>query len=150
MAHYRGTVTTTAAVEEAFDYLADFSSVRDWDPTAISAENLSGRVGEGAEFRVVVRFARREHEFVYRAIEFDRPTRLVLRAESSVVVSLDTISFRTVARGTAVTYDATLEPKGWLRIADPILGLLFTRLGDNAAAGLERELGRITSTARRR
>ena len=28
-----------------------------------------------------------------------------------------------------------------MRLADPILALLFRRLGDNAAAGLRRELG---------
>ena len=36
------------------------------DPTAVSAERLSESVGEGAEFRVVVRFAGRENEFLYR------------------------------------------------------------------------------------
>jgi hypothetical protein len=29
-----------------------------------------------------------------------------------------------------------------LKLADPILGLMFKRLGDNARAGLERELNR--------
>jgi hypothetical protein len=142
VARYVATVATTRSVEEAFDYLADFSSVRDWDPTAVSAENLSGRVGAGAEFRVVVRFAGRENEFVYETVEFERPTRIVLRAESSTVVSLDTIGFRAAAGATEVTYDAKLEPKGLTKLAGPVLGLLFKRLGDNAAAGLERELNR--------
>jgi len=142
MPRYVATVLSNKPVEAAFDYLADFSSVREWDPTAVSAENLSGRAGEGAEFRVVVRFAGRETEFVYETLEFDRPQRVVLRAESSTVVSLDTISFREAANGTEVTYDALLEPKGPMKLAGPLLGLLFKRLGDNAAAGLERELNR--------
>lgn len=142
MARYVGKVETTRSPAHAFDYLADFSSVCKWDPTAVSAENLSGRVGEGAEFRVVVRFAGRENEFVYRTLTFERPDQIVLRAESSTVVSLDTISFRAHGSGTEVTYDAVLEPKGAMKLAGPILSLLFKRLGDNAAAGLERELNR--------
>jgi hypothetical protein len=142
MARYVGTIKTTRSVDAAFDYLADFSSVRDWDPTAVSAESLSGRVGEGAEFRVVVRFAGRENEFVYETVEFERPRRLVLRAESPTVVSLDTITVEPDTSGASVTYNALLEPKGAMKLAAPLLALLFRRLGDNAARGLERELNR--------
>ncbi len=142
MARYVATVDSSLSAENAFDYLADFTSVTEWDPTAISAEKLSGRVGDGAEFRVVVRLAGSENEFVYRTLEFIRPTRLVLRAESSTVVSLDTITFEARPTGSAVTYDAKLDPKGAMRLAGPLLGLLFKRLGDNAKAGLERELNR--------
>ena len=140
MPRYVGTIRSNRGVEDAFDYLADFSSVREWDPTAVSAENVSGRVGVGAEFRVVVRFAGRENEFIYETIEYERPQRVVLRAESSAVVSLDTITFEPTEAGTEVTYDARLDPKGAMKIASPLLSLLFQRLGDNAARGLEREL----------
>ena len=142
MARYVATVDSSLSAEEAFDYLADFTSVTEWDPTAASAEQLSGRVGEGAEFRVVVRFAGAENEFVYRTLEFVRPTKLVLRAESSTVVSLDTITIEPRPSGCAVTYDAKLDPKGAMKLAGPVLGLLFKRLGNNAKAGLERELNR--------
>ncbi len=142
MARFTDTVASSKGIEEAFDYLAEFSSVREWDPTVVEAENLSGRVGEGAEFRVVVRFAGRENEFVYRTTEFERPKRIVLRAESSTVISLDTISFRPAVAGSEVTYDAQLQPQGLMKLVDPLLGVLFKRLGDNAAAGLERELNR--------
>ena len=142
MARYVATVDSSLSAEEAFDYLADFTSVTEWDPTAVSAEQLSGRVGEGAEFRVVVRFAGAENEFVYRTLGVRPPDRLVLRAESSTVVSLDTITFEPRPSGCAVTYDAKLDPKGAMKLAGPVLGLLFKRLGDNAKAGLERELNR--------
>lgn len=141
MARYKATVASKRSIEEAFDYLADFSSVREWDPTAVEAENLSGRIGEGAEFRVVVRFLGRDNEFVYRTVEFRRPELVVLRAESSTLVSEDTITFRPRGAGCEFTYDADLRPKGLFKLSDPVLGLLFKRLGDNAAAGLRRELG---------
>jgi len=142
MARYVATVDSSLSVEDAFDYLADFSSVKEWDPTAVSAERLSDQVGEGAEFRIVVRFAGNENEFVYRTLAYERPERVVLRAESSSVVSLDTITFERRPGGCAVTYDAKLDPRGLLKLGGPVLSLLFKRLGDNAKAGLERELNR--------
>jgi hypothetical protein len=59
------------------------------------------------------------------------------------VISLDTITFAPTAAGTEVTYDARLQPKGAMKLAAPLLALLFRRLGDNAASGLERELNRL-------
>jgi hypothetical protein len=141
MAHYVGTIESRRSPEDAFDYLADFSSVAEWDPSAVSATMLGDGPGPGTEFEVVVRFAGRELPFTYTTTEFQRPERLVLRAESSAVVSEDTITVRPRAGGgSEVTYDADLRPKGVMRLADPILALLFRRLGDNAAAGLREKL----------
>lgn len=143
MARYVATVSTGKSVEEAFDYLADFSSVSEWDETAVRAQMLGEHPGLGTEFEVVVRFAARELPFLYRTTTFERPKRLVFRAESSTVVSEDTITFRPVAQGgSEVTYEADLRPKGVMKLADPILALAFKRLGDNAKAGLKRELNR--------
>ena len=89
---------------------------------------------------MVVRFAGREIPLTYRTIEFRRPVRVVLVAESSTVVSEDTITFTDTDGVTEVTYDANLRPKGLMRLAGPLLSLLFRRLGDNAVSGLRREL----------
>ncbi len=134
-------MSTAKPIQEAFDYLADFSSVAEWDPSAVRAERLSAAPGPGAEFRVVVRFAGREIPLTYRTTEFRRPQRVVLLAETPTVVSEDTITFADADRGTEITYQANLRLKGLMRFADPLLGLLFRRLGDNAVAGLRRELG---------
>jgi hypothetical protein len=39
-----------------------------------------------------------------------------------------------------VTYDAELQLKSVLKVADPLLGLAFRRIGDRAAVGLRRVL----------
>ncbi len=141
MARYVGTIESPRPPDQAFDYLADFSSVAEWDPSAVSAKMLGERPGLGTEFEVVVGFAGRELPFTYRTIEYERPHRIVLRAESSTVVSEDTITVRAAPDGgSEVTYDADLRPKGLMRLADPVLGLLFKRLGDNAAEGLREKL----------
>ena len=65
----------------------------------------------------------------------------MLRGENATVVSLDRITFEPSDEGTRVTYDADLALKGPLRIADPLLGLAFDRVGDRALEGLRETLG---------
>ena len=66
----------------------------------------------------------------------------MLRAENATSVSEDTVEVEPRGEGSRLTYDARVELKGAARLLDPLLGLAFRRLGDNAAAGLRRELGR--------
>jgi uncharacterized protein YndB with AHSA1/START domain len=142
VARYVGPIESPISPEQTFDYLADFSSVAEWDPSAVRARMLADAPGQGAEFEVVVRFAGRELPLRYHTIAYERPHRLVLRAETSTVVSEDTITVRPTADGgSLLTYEAELRPKGAMRLADPVIGLLFRRLGDNAAAGLRAQLG---------
>ena len=141
MARYVTTINSSMSVEDAFAYLADFSSVSEWDPSAVRAELLDPAPALGARYEVAVRFAGREIELTYRTTEFERPSRVVLVAESSTVTSEDTITFEPSGTGSIVTYDADLRLKGVLKVGDSVLGLLFKRLGDDAAVGLRRELG---------
>ncbi len=143
MARYIGTIVTSKPAEEVFDYMADFTSVKQWDETVVEASRVGDNPpGKGARFRVKFRLAGRENEFEYETVAYQRPHRVVLRAESGTVTSLDEVTVRRTAEGTELTYDAKLEPTGLMKLADPVLGLLFKRLGDNAAAGLRRELAR--------
>jgi hypothetical protein len=141
MARYTGTILTSKPAEEVYDYMADFRSVEQWDETVTEAKLVGNQQpGKGARYSVTVKLAGRENTFEYETLEADRPHRVLLKAESGSVVSLDTITVREIAEGTELVYDAKLEPKGLAKVADPVLGLLFKRLGDNAAKGLAREL----------
>jgi hypothetical protein len=146
MARYTGTILTSKPAEEVYDYMADFRSVEQWDETVTEAKLVGNQQpGKGARYSVTVKLAGRENTFEYETLEADRPHRVLLKAESGSVVSLDTITVREIAEGTELVYDAKLEPKGLAKVADPVLGLLFKRLGDNAAKGLARELdGQVT------
>ncbi|MEM6930389.1 MAG: hypothetical protein AAF602_25860, partial [Myxococcota bacterium] len=55
--------------------------------------------------------------------------------------SIDVISATGDAESSDLTYDATLELRGPLGVIDPIFTLVFNRIGDKAAAGLEKALG---------
>ena len=86
-------------------------------------------------------FLGRKAALTYRIVEFEPGKAVTLRGENATVVSLDRITFEPSDGGTRVTYDADLALKGPLRIADPLLGLAFDRVGDRALEGLRETLG---------
>lgn len=141
MASYHDTIQGSKTPEAAFDYLADFTSTLDWDPSVDRAERLDdGPVGPGSKFKIVTRFAGRDVELVYEIVEYDHPRRVVLRGENKTTVSIDTIEVAPDGAGCTVTYDAQLELAGPLKLADPLVHLIFQRLGAKAAAGLRTHL----------
>ena len=150
MARYVATVETSWERELAFDYLAEFSNVAEWDPGIKRAESLSeDPLRVGARFDVRSSFLGREIQLTYKTIEIDRPRRVLLRAETPTVVSLDEMSFDLRPNGgTLVTYDADLRLAGPLRLADLPLRLAFGRIGDQARDGLRERLALPEPAAR--
>ena len=142
MARYRVTIASPRSVEEVFDYMAMFSNVTKWDPTATEAHPIDdNKPGQGARFHVLVRWLGREIPLDYTTTAYERPKRVVLRAENSSTISEDTITVKSTGAGCEITYEAHLTLKGVMRFIDPLFGLALKRLGNNAAAGLRRELG---------
>ena len=142
MANYNATVSSPKSPEEAFDYLADFTNATEWDPNTNVSECVSGEPGSvGSKYRVVTEFGGREMELTYETVEVDRPNRVVLQSGNSSTEIRDTMTFRPTATGTDVTYDANVKPKGLTKLIDPVLTLMFKRVGDRAADGLRKALG---------
>jgi carbon monoxide dehydrogenase subunit G len=150
MARYVDAIDLPIPVEEAFDYLADFSRTTEWDPGVYEARRLTrGKVRLSSRFRVTVSFLGRRIPLEYRITEFERPSRLVLSGGDSSLRSVDEITFVSRPGGTRVTYEARLELQGIRRIADPILDLLFQRIGCLAVRGLRERLADVGSQATR-
>ncbi len=142
MAHYSATVDVPGRPEEAFAYLSDFSTTEEWDPGVVEATRVGDApVGEGSEFRLVAEFLGRRTALTYRVVEYDPPNAVTFRGENSTVISLDRVTFAPSDGGTRITYDADLALKGVFKLADPLLGLAFNRVGDRALAGLRATLG---------
>lgn len=142
MARFSTTVESTKSPEEAFDYLAEFSNAREWDPGIVEAANLTtDPVGPGSRFRLVSQFLGRRVPLEYRITEFDRPTRVVLAADEASIRSTDEIRFVASDGGSRVTYEADLRLKvPFAALLDPLLAVAFRRIGARAAAGLREAL----------
>ena len=142
MAHYTASIETPRPPAETFAYLSDFSTTQEWDPGVVDAHQIGDApVGEGTEFRLVADFLGRKTALTYRVVAFEPGRAVTLRGENATVVSLDRITVEPSDGGARVTYDADLALKGPLRVADPLLGLAFGRVGDRALDGLRATLG---------
>ena len=143
MAHYVATVESPRPIEEVFAYLSDFSTTQEWDPGVARASRLGDEpLGVGSRFEVIADFMGRETPRTYEITAFSAPHSVTLRGENATVVSLDTITFAPAeGGGTSITYDADLVLKGPLRLADPLLKLIFGRIGDRAVDGLREHVG---------
>lgn len=142
MASYHATIQSPMTPEESFDYLADFSTAGEWDANTVSSECISGEAGTlGAKYEVVTRFAGREMTLAYETVEYDRPKKVVLKSGNGTTEITDTMTFTPSGPGTKVTYNANIAPKGLVKLIDPLLALIFKRVGDNAVVGLREALG---------
>ncbi|MCU1602048.1 MAG: Polyketide cyclase/dehydrase [Frankiales bacterium] len=116
-----------------FDYLADFRSVAEWDPSMTSATLVAGTAGEvGARYELVMSTLGRESTLVYEAVAVERPHRVQLRCETDSLVSVDTITVAAGQDGVQVTYDAQLELKGLKATAEPALQVGLVLAGERA------------------
>jgi len=142
VARYKASVNTPQSCPEAFAYLSDFTTAPEWDPGTLACERLDeGPLGEGSEFRLLASVLGRKTSLVYRIVEYDPPNAVTFRGENATAISLDRITFEPSDTGTTVTYDADLTLKGWLKVAGPLFGPVFKRIGDNALAGMRKAIG---------
>ncbi len=142
MPHYRTTVHTPWTAPQAFEYLSDLEHFADWDPGVKRSVRLEGDGAEvGAAFDVTVGGVGRDMTLRYEIVALDAPGRVEVRAETGSLLSVDIMTFEPATDGGCrVTYDADLSLKGALKVGNPILGVIFGRIGDRAAAGLRRVL----------
>ena len=140
MARYITTVRTRRSVADAFAYMADLRNFAEWDPGVSKVVQVEGDgAGPGAVFDVTLS-GKRATTLRYRTVEYSEPSGLLVVADTSMLRSADRVTVRSAGNATDVTYDADLSPKGALRIAAPLMALVFRRIGDRAAAGLCRVL----------
>ena len=147
MPRYVVHIPTKLGPDQAFSDLSHFDRAAEWDPSVGEGTMLTPEpVRRGSRFALQAEFLGRSIPMEYEIVEFEPGTRVVLRADTPFVRSIDTMTFATASGAsgsneTIVTYDARLEAKGWAKLATPLLALAFRRIGDRAAAGLHQRLG---------
>jgi hypothetical protein len=71
-------------------------------------------------------------------IAHDPPRRVVLQAPGRGFLSRDTITVEPAAHGSTVHYGAALAFSGLGRLLDPVMQLIFNRVGARAAIGMQK------------
>lgn len=140
MARYVTTVRTPMSPQESFAYMADLRHFAEWDPGVKKVVQVEGEGGgQSSEFDVTVSGT----TLRYRTLLHRPPEELVVVARSRTLTSTDKVIVHPDGEGSLVTYDAVLELNGPLRLLDPLMKLVFGRIGDRAAAGLRTALGGV-------
>lgn len=141
MAKYTVSVESSKSVEEAFAYMADLRNFANWDPGVLTVTQVAGDgAGLGSSFDVAVKSVGGGTVLRYETVEYDEPGNLLVEARNSKFTSIDRITVVAKDKGSIVTYAAELLLNGCLSPLNPLLGLVFNRIGDRAAAGLRRVL----------
>ncbi len=91
---------------------------------------------------MVVSLGGRGKELVYEVVEYERPDRVRLLAESPMFISDDLIEVEEGAAGVVVTYTADVQMKGLFKLAEPLMRLTFGRVAGKAKDGLQEQLAR--------
>ena len=132
---------SSKSVEEAYAYMADLRNFANWDPGVLTVTQVAGDgAGPESSFDVAVKSVGGGTVLRYKTVEYDQPGNLLVKAQNSKFTSIDRITIVARGEGSIVTYSAELLLNGWLSPLNPLLGLVFDRIGDRAAAGLRRVL----------
>ena len=136
-------IETALPLQDAFDFIADFSNAAQWDPGVATAVRLDrGPIREGTRVRLGVRMAGRVAPMDYVVTTWQPPIRVVLTGAGSGVAAVDDIRFETTPTGTRIDYTADIRLRGLLRLAAPFAGGTFERIARDARDGMQRALDR--------
>jgi len=150
MARFLDVIDVPTPLDSAFEYLAQFQHSAEWDPGIVEARRLDdGPLAVGSRFEIIVSFLGRRIRMEYTLVAHEPPHRIVLRGTGGAVVSVDEITFTPRPDGTRITYDARLELSGLARLANPLLDLVFQRLGAAASRGLRERMTAMAPKAGR-
>jgi carbon monoxide dehydrogenase subunit G len=141
MASYSGTVESNLRQEEAWSYLADLRTTKEWDPSIVAARLVRGEPGEvGSRYELEVSFVGRTVTLPYETVESERPRRVVFEAHTGSMSIRDEATVWERAGGSGATWEASLRPRGIRRVFEPVLEVAFARLGRRAEEGLRERL----------
>lgn len=141
MARYVARVGSPWGMDETFAFMADMRQFARWDPNIVRVHQVRGD-GGGPEsaWDVTVRSLTGEMTLRYETVTYAAPARVVLRARTPRIESLDEVRVEPAPTGSAIVYEANLDFLGVLAPLSPVLGIVLGRIGDRAATGLRQLL----------
>lgn len=119
-------LATTRSPAEAFDRVADFSRIAEWDPFVRRSDLVAGkRLEVGSRYRLMTRGGL---TLEYEIAEVLPPNRIVYHGGTRQVTSTDTISVERGDDETVVVVESLVRFTGWTRLFSPLV-MLGLRVG---------------------
>lgn len=126
-------------------YLKDFSNAEEWDPGTESCTRTdSGPVAVGSTWHNVSKIAGVSTELDYRLEQLSEDT-IVFKGHNETATSTDTITVvsNPEGSGSRVTYEAHIEMQGMAKLAEPIMKLVFEKVGNDTEDDMVTVLNRL-------
>ncbi len=127
------------------DYLKDFSNAEEWDPgTETCTRTDSGPVAVGSTWHNTSKIAGVSTELDYRLESLTSDT-IVFTGHNDTATSTDTITVvpNPEGAGSRITYEANIEMKGMAKLVDPIMKLVFEKVGNDTEDDMVAALNRL-------
>ena len=121
---------------EVLRLVADFRYLKSWDDSVESVVVLEEVFGQGAQYKVTVRFGGKLIDMMYTVTSYEPGVRALLTGIASDATATDVIEVRADGSGTQVEYTAKIQLAFPYNLLDPILALGFRKTVDHAVAGL--------------
>lgn len=130
MVDVQRTFSVQPSPEAVVDYLQDFARAEQWDPGTVSCHrNGSGPVEVGSTWHNTSKIWGKETELTYELTVLE-PGHLVFVGTNKTATSTDDITVVPDGTGSQITYHAQIELHGVAKVADPLMGHTFEKLGD--------------------
>ncbi|HUQ01320.1 MAG TPA: SRPBCC family protein [Kofleriaceae bacterium] len=141
MARYQTTLSIPVPIDAAFAYVSDFRHAT-WDPAVKSATRTDGNgpLGVGSTFVLVSPLPIGSIHFHYRIEVYDPPNHVRLSGKTWFARYTDDLTLTSAGPGggsaTSLTYNARFSLRGPLVLGEPIMQLIFNRVGAAATRGI--------------
>ena len=131
-------IAVTASAEVAFDFVADQTNEKDWNPAVVrSAQTSPGPIGVGSTFELVGKMMGREMVVGLKVTYYDQPRRITTLATSGPMTFHTTYEVVPDATGATVTMSVETVPSGPLRVLKPLIAAGFVRRQRRLMPGLK-------------
>lgn len=141
MSTITGSILIDRPVEEVFDYVADERHEPAYNPEMTSVSQVTdGPVGVGTRWDATLTQRGRRVRLLIEVTEHARPRRLGTRSTTSGMDIEGVLTFTPEGDQTRMDWRWQLMPRGWLRLAGPLVGSMGRRQERRIWASLKRVL----------
>lgn len=143
MAHSWNRVHVSRTPEQAFDFIGDFRHASLWDPRTRSVRKITeGPIGRGTRFSLTAALLGISFELPYEISEYERPVELLFTGRTRFFEYRERVSFSSEGEGTRIEWSAEMRLRSLLSLGNPVLSLVYQRIGDDATGGIAAALER--------
>jgi uncharacterized protein YndB with AHSA1/START domain len=138
MVEVESSVLIDRPLPEVFAYVTNFENDPNWIKEAVESKKTSpGPVGVGTTFSNTVQFLGRRFENRFEVVEYEPNQKLVAKILSGPILFEMTETFERVNGSTRLTVLDQVDPKGFFKLAQPLMGRELKKSWDSSLSQLK-------------